>query len=145
MYSGKWVKSEEFFNLLEKSEKFTSELGKVTLSASKLESELAILLQKCEDNDEVKKVTLGRLVNRIEKFDILDENVICSLNMVKEQRNYLTHNIYALLNGYLEETILEKKNLIDSDVHTYIERALQLKENLNGLAEVVREYINEFG
>jgi hypothetical protein len=34
------------------------------------------------------------------------------------QRNYLTHNIYALFADLLEETILEKENLVDTDVPT---------------------------
>jgi hypothetical protein len=49
----------------------------------------------------------------------------------------MTHNVHALLSGSIAETILEGSNLIDSDVHMYTERAYQLAENLNGLAEVL--------
>jgi hypothetical protein len=59
------------------------------------------------------------------------------------QRNYLTHNIYALFVGLIEETRLERSNLIDTDVETYIERAWQLRENLVGLAEVVASSIKD--
>jgi hypothetical protein len=67
--------------------------------------------------------------------------MLSALEMLKDQRNYLTHNVHALLSGFIEETILEGSNLIDSDVHTYTERAWQLAENLNGLAEALeRQY-----
>ena len=55
------------------------------------------------------------------------------------QRNYLTHNIYSLFIDLLDETILEKNKLLDSDVHTYIERAWQLKKNLIALTEIIQE------
>ena len=55
--------------------------------------------------------------------------------LVKNQRNYLTHNIYALFADLKEETVLPKNNLLDSDVLTYIECALQLRENLDSLSE----------
>ena len=59
------------------------------------------------------------------------------LEMLTKQRNYLTHNVHALLTGLVEEPILEDSDLVDSDVYTYTERAWQLKENLNGLAEIL--------
>jgi hypothetical protein len=64
-----------------------------------------------------------------------------ALETLRDQRNYLTHNIHALLSGLVEETILEGSGLLDSDIHTYTERAWQLKENLNDLADIIdRKY-----
>jgi len=62
-----------------------------------------------------------------------------ALELLRDQRNYLTHSIHSLLSGWIEETILEKSNLLDSDVVTYTERAWQLAENLNGLADIVEK------
>jgi hypothetical protein len=39
--------------------------------------------------------------------------------------------------GVIEETILESTDLLDSDVDLYTGRAWQLKENLNGLADII--------
>jgi hypothetical protein len=52
--------------------------------------------------------------------------------------NYLTHNIYALLNNQIDETILEREDLLDSDVHTYTERAWVLNDNIKGLTEIIK-------
>jgi hypothetical protein len=59
------------------------------------------------------------------------------LKMLRDQRNYLTHNVHALFLGLVRETILERDGLLDSDVDTFTERAWQLQENLNGLAEII--------
>jgi hypothetical protein len=62
-----------------------------------------------------------------------------ALEMLRDQRNYLTHNIHALFSGLVEETILESTGLLDSDVDLFTERAWQLKENLEGLADIILE------
>ena len=66
-------------------------------------------------------------------------SLIPPLEMIKKQRNYLAHNIHALLLGLIEETILESSNLLDSDVTTYTERAFVLNENLVALSEIVEK------
>ncbi len=55
MYKGKATKGLEFYNLLNQSENYTSELGKVTLSSEKLEVELITLLTKSNINGNYKK------------------------------------------------------------------------------------------
>ena len=75
-------------------------------------------------------------INLLKTKKLIDHNIIDHLIIAKIQRNYLTHNIYALLTDLIDETILERKDIIDSDVHTYVERASQLKENLTTLAEI---------
>ena len=61
------------------------------------------------------------------------------LEEIKDQRNYLAHNVYALFSGLVEETLLDRSGLLDSDVASYTERVWQLKENLNGLADIIGE------
>jgi hypothetical protein len=63
--------------------------------------------------------------------------MIPALENLMRQRNYLVQNIHALLSDLIEETILERAGLIDSDVVTYTERAWELRNNLNGLAELL--------
>lgn len=53
------------------------------------------------------------------------------------QRDYLAHSAHALFAELIEESILPRSDLLDSDVHTFRERAWQLAENLNVLADIV--------
>ena len=135
MYKGKPTSGLNFYNLLYESEEFTSELGKVALASGKLEAELTLYLKRKGVKKDLSKSTLGTLIKIAEQNDLLNPNQLEAFKLVKRQRNYITHNIYALFTDIKEETILEKDNLLDSDVHTYRERAWQLKENLIGLAE----------
>ena len=137
MYKGKPTKGLEFYRLLETSEIFTSELGKVILASGKLEAELINLLERHNVSSGFKNATLGRLINISEQNNILNDNDLISLKMLKEQRNYIMHNIYGLFVDLKDETILEKHNLFDTDVELYIEKAWQLKENLNSLSAII--------
>ena len=53
--------------------------------------------------------------------------------IISKQRNFITHNIYALFIDQLDETILEKNNLLDSDVHLYI-KSLAIKRKYNRIS-----------
>lgn len=59
--------------------------------------------------------------------------------MIKDQRNYLAHDIHALFSGFVEETLLQKSDLLDSDVDLFTDRAWQLHGNLNNLAENIEK------
>jgi len=138
MYQGKPTGGIKFYNLLMESEEFTSELGKVSLASGKLEAELIIYLIQNGISGNYKKATLGTLIRIGEENNLFDQNMIISLKQIAKQRNYITHNIYALFTDLIDETILEKNNLLDSDVHLYVERAWQLKENLDGIADIFK-------
>lgn len=128
----------KFYNLLHESMEFTSELGKMTLASAKLEANLIFLLNRKKINGDFKTATLGRLINEANKNGLLDKNEFQAFKIIKDQRNYLTHNIYALLNNQIEETTLEKEELLDSDVLVYQERVWQLNKNLEDLSNLVR-------
>ncbi len=137
MYAGKPSKGIEFYRLLFESQEFCAELGQVTLASSQLEAELILLLTRKGVPQKVDGLSLGLLIKTARRHSVLDPNVLSSLEEICSQRNYLTHNIYALFIELIEETRLERCNLLDSDVQTYIERAWQLKENLLGLTAIV--------
>lgn len=139
MYQGKPASGLNFYNLLCESQEFTSELGKVALASGKLEAELILYLKKKGIDKDLNKSTLGSLIKIAEQNDLLTSNQLKSFKLVTRQRNYITHNIYALFTDIKEETILEKHNLLDSDVYSYREQAWQLKENLIALAENLRK------
>ncbi|OAD41552.1 hypothetical protein [Polaribacter atrinae] len=143
MYKGKSSKGLEFYNLLNQSEEFTSELGKVALASGRLEAEFILYLTKNEVKGNYKKATLGTLIRIANENKLLSENENLIFKQISKQRNYITHNIYALFSDLIDETILEKENLLDSDVHLYTERAWQLRENLNGLSDVIKTKRNK--
>ena len=136
MYRGDPVSGAKFFELLINSEQYCAELGRVVLAAGRLESLLILYLRDNCPSEIDSKSTLGKLIAYAKEHDLLTD-LIQALEIIKEQRNYQMHNIYNLLMGMIKQTILEGENLIDSDVHTYIERALQLKENINALSDIV--------
>jgi len=137
MYKGEPSEGVEFYNLLFESDDFSAELGKVTLAAGRLEVELMLFLYRNGVKEKFVGSTLGKLIYIGKKYQLFDSNLAIALDITRKQRNYLTHNIYALLTELIDETILERSNVLDSDVHTYIERAWQLRENLIALADII--------
>ncbi len=138
MYKGKPSKGIEFYNLLNQSEEFTSELGKVALASGRLEVEFILYLTENDVKGNYKKATLGTLIRIANENKLLSENENLIFKQISKQRNYITHNIYALFSDLIDETIMEKEKLLDSDVHLYTERAWQLRDNLNGLSDVIK-------
>lgn len=139
MYKGEPTNGVEFYNLLFESDEFNIELGKVTLAAGKLEAEMILLYNRKGVIRKFNKKTLGGLISVGKKNNLLDKNLTISLELICKQRNYFTHNIYALFIELIDETILEKQSLIDTDVVTYSDYAWQLRDNLNGLADLISE------
>ena len=143
MYKGVPVSGLEFFELLNESDEFCADLGRVVLAAGRLEVALATVLERESPGKDLGFATLGRLISHAKNHDELSK-MIPHLEMLKTQRNYLTHNIYSLLSDRIDETILERNNIIDSDVHTYTERAWVLKNNLNALADIVEKQLGKY-
>ncbi|MFA6282802.1 MAG: hypothetical protein WCT30_05295 [Desulfurivibrionaceae bacterium] len=138
MYKGEPISGSDFFRLLYADDKFCAELGRAVLAAGRLESILKQYIAKHAAETNTSKAALGELIKFARKHTLLHQ-MLPALETLKDQRNYLTHNIHALLSGLVEETILEGYGLLDSDIHTYTELAWQLKENLNGLADIINE------
>jgi hypothetical protein len=138
MYKGEPTNGVKFYKLLMDSDEFTSELGKVALASGKLEAELILFLKRKNITGKYDKATLGTLIKLASKNKLIDNNMSMALKQISIQRNYITHNIYSLFIDRLDETILEKENLLDSDVHLYTERAWLLKKNIDGLADIIK-------
>ena len=114
-------------------------LGKVMLSASRLESELIKYLSQNEVKEKVHRANLGVLIRIAEKNSLLVK-MIPVLKEIKDQRNYLSHNLHALFVGLIEETVLPRSDLLDSDIDVFTDKAWQLDENLRGLSDIVAKY-----
>lgn len=139
MRKGEPLEGLNFYNQLSTEDQFCAELGKAVLAAGKLESELIKYVSINNIPEETNKANLGRLIRIAKKHEILVK-MLPALEQLNLQRNYLAHNIYALFFGLVEETILERSGLLDSDIDVFTERAWQLTENLNGLADIVASY-----
>jgi hypothetical protein len=136
MRKGESVSATAFFKLLIEDDEFCKQLGRAVLAAGQLESEVKLFLSRNEITQDTKKKTLGNLIELLKSKKLLSK-VQPVLEQLRDQRNYLTHNIHALFAGLVEETILPRTDLLDSDVDVFMERALQLAENLLGLADAV--------
>ena len=128
----------EFYALLCEDDEFCRELGRAVLAEGRLESSLKRYMNDNAPDKDTKKATLGNLIKVAEKHQLLSK-MLPPLETLKDQRNYLIHNIHALFSGLVEETILDSTGLLDSDVDLFTERAWQLKENIEGLADIISE------
>lgn len=143
MYQGEPSEGHDFFELLLSSDEFCAELGRVTLSAGRLEGELILLLKENGKSGNFEKATMGKLIDHVKQYKLLDKSLIQALSDECSKRNYLTHNIFLLLSYIIDETILEREGLLDSDVSTYVYRANMTHENLSGLADIVKKCRSE--
>ncbi len=135
MYMGEPTSGKDFFTLLVENEEFCAQLGRMILAAGKLETLLSLHLENLGEARNLKKKTLGQLIS-MARNNNYDNNLIDALEMLKTQRNYLTHNI-SLLSGHIKKTILESEDLLDSDIQTYCGRAWVLTDNLNGISNIM--------
>jgi len=136
MRKGEFVSAAEFYKLLAVDDAFCQQLGRAILAANQLESELKIFLSRSDCAKDTKRKTLGQLIELLKEQKLLSK-MQPALEQLRDQRNYLTHNVHALFAGLVEETILPRTDLLDSDVDLFTERACQLAENLLELAKAV--------
>ena len=139
MRRGEPLEGLAFYQELYADSEFWETLGKAILAAGRLEGELAIYISNHAKDENTFKANLGRLIRQAEKLTLL-EKMVPHLHDINGQRNEFAHNVYALFTGAVEETLLRRSNLLDSDINTYTEYAYQLLDNLNGLAEIVEKY-----
>ncbi|HTV47119.1 MAG TPA: hypothetical protein VMG59_01615 [Phycisphaerae bacterium] len=138
MWKGEPVEGLELYSLLCSDDEFCAELGRAVLAAGRLETALKKHILATRSSPRIVRATLGQLIKLATKDKLLSE-MVPALKGLKVQRNYLTHLVHALFSGFIEETILPRSNLLDSDVLTFTERAWLLAQNLNGLAEILEK------
>ena len=137
--NGEPLEGVEFFHQLYSHGDFCMHLGKVMLSASRLESELIRYLSAHDVKEKTQRANLGILI-RIAKDNDLLEKMISVLKEVKDQRNYLSHNLHTLFTNLIDESVLPRSELLDSDIDVFTDHTLQLEENLRGLADIMAKY-----
>ena len=130
------MSNERFYNILFTNDEFCMELGRVILVTGKLESLIKKFLNENNENTKFIESTLGGLIFKLKKYDSL-KNVVPALSMLKDQRNTLIHEIHSYFSGLIEHTLIDDDNLIDSDVSLFIERAIILRENVEGIIQII--------
>ena len=117
----------------------------------KLESVFTEVVQRnpgeVEFHQAVREVltSLGSLIAKLKKHDLLSENGVEVLRVLKRQRNYLIHSLFDLFSARIEETVLPRTDLVPMDVTLFTEKAWQLEQNLSGLSLIVEERIAQVG
>jgi len=135
---GRSVGGTEFYALLCTDDDFCAQLGRAMLAAGRLETSLKRYLKTRRPELKVDHANLGALLRLLKKHTLLVKMQL-ALDVLTSQRNYLAHSIHSLLSDWIQETILERSSLLDSDVRTYYERAWQLAENVNGLSDIIEK------
>jgi len=131
----------EFFERLYADPEFCEALGRMTLAAGRFESDLRAFLRLKGVNVSANEATLGSLISRFEKHDLLSGNGVRVLRGLKFQRNYLTHSLFDLFSARIDETVLPRTDLVPMDVTLFTENACQLEENLRGLSSIAERRI----
>lgn len=131
----------EFFEKLYADQEFCVALGRMTLAAGRFESNLRAFLGLSGVFVHEGEATLGSLISKLRKHDLLSENGVQVLRDLKRQRNYLTHSLFDLFSERIDETILPRTDLVPMDVSLFTEKAWQLEQNLNGLSSIVEKRI----
>ncbi len=109
----------DFYELLLESPEFCHKLGKLTLLAGKLESELKALILKNGINKNLRVATLGKLKSICKDNNLVDESTLEDLEFIHERRNYLTHRLFPLFNDEIDITLLPRDDLNDMDAEMY--------------------------
>lgn len=131
-----FVPPEQFFELLYNDIEFCDGVGKVMLSASKLETNLRKYL-KDKHITSRSKSTLGNLVTKLIENNLLSRNGEMHFKDLALKRNYLAHSLYDLFTKEIEETMLEREKLVAEDTDIFIYRAYQLAEDFLHFAKIV--------
>jgi len=131
-----FVPPEQFFDLLYDDAEFCDGVGKVMLSASKLETNIRKYL-KAKHITFRSKSTLGSLVTKLIENNLLSKNGQMHFNDLVLIRNYLAHSLYDLFTKEIEKTILVRDGLTAMDTDIFIYRAYQLAEDFLHFAKIV--------
>jgi hypothetical protein len=122
------------YNNLSTDRAFCQAMGRMTLAASRFESDLRAFLMLRGVHLAGQEATLGTLISKLKKHDLLSENGVHVLRGLKAQRNYLTHSLYDLFSARIDEGLMLRDELDDTTL--LAEKAWVLEQTLIGLAEI---------
>ena len=104
-----YAKMSDAFEFLYSDDSFTSNLGRLVLSASRFEAILKRYIQTKSNDPKMDKVPMGGLLKKLKSSHYLGNTVDYHLSFILHQRNYFVHQLYDKLADYmLEETEIEQ-------------------------------------
>jgi len=134
----------DFYELLSSREEFCCAIGRVMLSASKLEIDLKKYLRLHGKEVKERRATLGNLIKILRDNGHLTRNGEMHFALINTQRNYLIHNLYGSFMGEIDNALLPVDDLVEMDVETYIDRAQETAENLGHYSKIVVGAIEKY-
>ena len=97
------------FESLYSDESFTSNLGRLVLSAGRFETILKRYIQTKGNDPKMDKASMGRLLEKLRNSHYLGNTLDYHLSFILHERNYFVHRLYDKLANYmLEETEIEQ-------------------------------------
>jgi len=127
----------KFYTSLYDSDEFISQLGKMTLEMGRLEAELKAFLQKAGIRTNLDRDTLGLLIAKLSNCELISPQDISRFNDLRKQRNFLTHNLYTILNNQIENRSTSDAERLKHDVESYVEHVIRLRRNIRELMDVL--------
>ena len=104
-----YAKMNNAFESLYSDETFTSNLGRLVLSAGRFETILKRYIQTKSNDPKMDKVPMGELLKKLRSSHNLGDTADYHLSVILHQRNYFVHRLYDKLAGYmLEEMEIER-------------------------------------
>ncbi|MBU2600820.1 MAG: hypothetical protein KKA32_01440 [Actinobacteria bacterium] len=97
------------FEMLSKDTECCAALGRMTLAAARLESDLRVFLT-LNGVQVGAAATFGGLVKKLGDNGLLSDSGLGILRGLKRQRNYLTHNLYGLFAARIDEDLMTRWN-----------------------------------
>ena len=132
-----FVPSEEFYKILYRNSDFCEGIGKVMLSAGRLETTLRAYLKARNIKGIQAKSTLGTLVRKLKQNNLLSRNGEMHFDDLALKRNYLAHSLYDLFSAEISESILPRSELTEMDTDIFVDRVHMLAEDFLAFAELV--------
>lgn len=130
-----------FFERLSADPEFCEAMGRMTLAAGRLESDLRVYLMLRGVVPPPERTGFGSLIAALQGNGFVSENGVTVLRTIKTQRNYLTHSLYDLLSARVPETILPARDLIPLDVLSFTDKATSLADDLLHLSLIAERQI----
>lgn len=120
--------SHSFYEELLASDEFAMALGRLTLSAARLETEIKSYMQRKGIEDAASAAPLGVLINKLAGSHKIDLTTSENLLALVKQRNYFTHKLHEYLTDY--------KNMSD-EVEKFTNRAKELKKQMDFFGDLL--------
>lgn len=109
----------------------------MTLAVGHLEAKLKSFLIKAGIRTNLKRDTLGLLAAKLANYKDIKSDELSLLNDIRIQRNYLTHNLYALMSNQIDEGSISGVGLLPRDINAYVIKARTLVQHIDEFIDIL--------